>query len=223
VRILPADVLGFANDPVSGGTLPVDLSRVDLEAAQKFTWSEGGPTPPDPDAMTLDVGVLADNLGISAGTAVVASGSFAAVDDADQDFVADAVVNFSLAPVTILVRDRTGGMTLTPAIAPDEITLAIVGPPATGEVARIDKGFVGSSNLPANPPLTLSAADAVTLFSIRDRDEGSSLVLAKFADFEKALLVDLAHGAVIFDLEAVGAYEASGNHMTATLIGVVLD
>jgi hypothetical protein len=223
VRILPAHVLGFANDPVDAGTLPMDLSRVDLEAAQEFTWSEGGPTPPDPEALTIDVGTLADNLGIAAGTAVDAGGAFAAIDDAEEDFVADSVVNHSLAPVTIIIRDRAEGMTLTPTISATELSLEISGHPAANEVARIDKGFVGSVNLPLHPPLTIGPADGTTIFTIRDRDDGSSLVFKKFADFADALADALGNSALIFDLVAVGVYESGGNTLTAKSIGVVLD
>ncbi len=223
VRLQPARVLGFATGQPDAGTLTVDLSHVDLWTADRFTWSEGGPTPPDPEALRVAVGSLADGLGIDAGIAVEARGFFPAVDDAAEDFLAASLANHDLGPSLITVLDRTGGMTLTPEVDETGITLAITGSPGPGEVARLDKGFVGSTDLPTHPSPTVVPAEGAALYCIRDRDDGSTQVHSQYEAFASALLLELGGGAVIADLHARGQYAAGANQMTASLLSVVID
>ncbi|MFO0985152.1 MAG: DUF4382 domain-containing protein [Planctomycetota bacterium] len=93
VREQPTRVLGYAAGAIGGGTLTIDLNRVDLRLAGAFTWSDGGPTPPDPDAFAIKVGSLGQGQQIDAGSAIEARGFFPAIDDAGDDFVATSLTN----------------------------------------------------------------------------------------------------------------------------------
>jgi hypothetical protein len=204
--------------------LELDLVRVDLRTVDQFTWIEGGTTPTDPDAVTIEVGNLADGLSIQTGTAVEARGLFAAIDADQEDFEAGAVTNRDLAPSLLVLRDRIGGFTLSPTVSPNRITLALSGSVGPGEAAHVDRGFVGSVDLPQSPsPTVVPPSSGLSLYSIRDRDLGGTEVFLQFEDFAQALAFDLGSGGVIFNLNAIGQYDAGDNQMTARLIGVVID
>jgi hypothetical protein len=124
----------------------------------------------------------------------------------------------------LVLRDREGGLTLAPTVSINQITLAISGSPGVGETARLDRGFVGSVDLPQSPSPTLIPPDTgFTLYSIRDRDQGQTEIFLHFENFAKALSFDLGSGGVIFDCNAIGQHDAGANRMTAALIGVVID
>jgi hypothetical protein len=95
------------------------------------------------------------------GTPVEARGFFPAIDDAAEDFVASSLTNRALAPSLLFVRNLPGGMTVSLVPSPDEIEIGIAGAPGAGEFAVIDAGFVGTQNLPAAPPPTITAAHGV--------------------------------------------------------------
>ena len=48
IRMQPTRVFGFAAGGPSGGTLTLDLDRVELRDESTFTWSSSGTTSPDP-------------------------------------------------------------------------------------------------------------------------------------------------------------------------------
>src|SRR6185369_2096987 len=56
VRELPTVLFGHVKGGITDSKLTVDLARVGGEDPGAFTWSDGGPTPPDPSDFTLDVG-----------------------------------------------------------------------------------------------------------------------------------------------------------------------
>jgi len=223
IRVQPTRVLGYAAGPVSGGEVTIDVSRIDLRTQDQFTWGEGGTTPVDPDALVAEVGNLGNGLGIEAGSAVVVHGFFTAIDDDGADFTATSVINRDLSPTLLAVHDRLGGMTLSPTITPTELTLAISGTPGIGELAVIDRGFVGSILLPTDPVPTIVPATGFVLYSIRDRDTGAISVHTTFAAYADALDTAFQSSAVIFNLGALGTYEESTNTLSASLISTIVD
>jgi len=271
VRILPAHVFGIASGAPSSGILTVELRQVGQEPVERFAWSEGGTTPPDPGAFTLNVEGLTSGLSIGAGTAVEARGIFPGVDDDGADLAAQALFDRS-ASARVVVRDRAGGITVVPEIDPvvdsagttGGILLEISGfpglgrkgmarlpggdagegdgeredvipgqPAAPGEVLRIDRGFLGSESLPILPAPVFSPPQRVadpltgllpfTLFSLRDRDQETSRVYTDWEEFAEDLIVELGRGGSIYDLVASGAYDASLNRTTTSVLGVIVD
>ena len=224
VRLQPTHVLGYATGPPDAGTVTIDLERVGLRTQDQFMWNEGGTTPTDPNAFTIDVGSLADGLGIDSGVAIEARGLFSAYDDDDQDFSATSLTNRDLAPSLMIVRDRLGGMTLTPSIDSERIELTLEGSLSLGEVARLDRGFIGSSMLPFDPPPSIEPPDTGAYFwSIRNRLTGEIQMHLNYADYADALLIELGRGAVIFDVNAIGTYNPTTNRITAGLMGIVVN
>ena len=212
VRLLPTRVSGFATESVVGDTLTVDLARVDRRDEGLFLWSEGGTTPPDPDAFTIDVGSSTGGFGIGIGTAIEAVGNLAAIDDGDQDFVASRVSNLDTADSLIVIRDRPGGMEVTlevelssasnpcaTLVHASRIRFLIDGVPGVGEAARLDRGFAGTSDLPNSIPLTILAicvddAEGEYLYSLRNRGTGVTRIFGDVALFGNALEIELGRG-----------------------------
>jgi hypothetical protein len=220
VRLQPTRVLGFANGSPSAGVLTMSLVRVDLRNADVFNWDESGPTPPDPKSFTVNVGSLGDGLGIGTETAVEARGFFPTVQDANQDFVANALTNRDLAPSLVIVFDEDGGFTTTTTTSDTEIDMSISGDPAPGEVAVVDKGFVGT--LPLPPTSKVVPADGFVLYSICDHATGSIGIYLKFSDFSAALGNLLNSGRQLVLFAAIGDYEDTTSTTTAALAKVVV-
>jgi len=223
IRMEPTRVLGYAVGPVADEALAIDITRVGLRYHDEFTWTDGGSTPADPNALDVAVGALGNGLGIEAGSAVVAQGFFTAVDDDGADFVASSLVNRDQGPSLMHIRDRWGGLTLSPTVMSDRIELAWSGVPGLFETAVIDKGFVGATLLPQDPVPTVVDAPGFSIFSIHDRDTHQTEVHLDFADFTGALGAKLAGGGVIFNFGALGVYTEETNTVSAGVVLVVID
>lgn len=223
VRLQKTRVLGFASGVPAGGELGIDLERVELRAASAFDWSDGGATPADPDDLRATAQGLIGGLGITTGTAVVVEGFFSPVDDDGSDFVATAVVNRDTAPSLLVVHDRSDGLVVTPTVSDTAITLAIAGTSDAGELALIDRGFVGAQSLPDDPAPSVVPAGAAGLYFLRDRTTGAVSLQLDFAAFAQSLDALLAQGAVLYNLGAVGAYDAGTNTMTTGFVVVTVD
>ncbi len=214
-------VLGFAAGPDSGGQLTIDLVRVDLRGQDEFTWTDGGTTPPDPDALQLAVGSLGTGLGIEAGSAIEAIGFFSAVDDDAEDFVASSLVNRDHAPSLYLLFDRQGGIDVQVVTDEDSIDFTVTGTLVFGEVAIIDKGFVGALPLPETSSIV--QGDGFTAYALRDLDTGQIQLHLEFTEFVQALQAALGSGAVVFNFGAFGIYDEDLATMAANLACVVID
>src|SRR5258706_6727247 len=59
---------------VCSSDLTMNLNRVDARPEGLFVWADGGTTPPDPNAFTVDAGTLGNGLGVVAGTPVMEIG-----------------------------------------------------------------------------------------------------------------------------------------------------
>jgi len=223
IRQEPTRILGYANGPVAGGTLAIDLARIEFRDAAAFTWADGGTSPPDPDDLRAAVGGLATGLNIVQGTALEVHGYFTAVDDAGDDFEALSLVNRDLAPSLIALQDRANGLVVEPTVTSTELTLAISGSAVIGEFALLDRGFVSVTELPASPAPTIAPAGAHGLYFLRDRSTGAVSLQLDFAAFAQALDALLAQGAGLYNLGAVGAYDAPTNAMLSGLIVVTVD
>jgi hypothetical protein len=225
IRLQPTRVKGFAADAPQAGTLVIDLTRVDLRLDTAFTWSEGGSTPPDPDALELDVGNLGNGLGIVAGTPVEALGFFTPVDDAGEDLEAATLVNRERETSLLAIHDRTDGFTVATTVLPTELEFVITGAAGAGEFALVDQGFLGAMPLPASPAPTVVPANPLRLgyYALRDRVTGTATVYLDFSEFAQALDQALGQGAVLFNFGATGTYDATANALAANVIGCVLD
>jgi len=221
-RAQPTRVLGFSIGAPGGGVLTMDLERVDLRLEGEFDWSQGGATPPDPLRFIVDVGSLADELGIVDGTPVVARGFFAAVDDADEDFVAAALVNRDRSPSLLAIRDRLLGFDVATSALPARIQFTITGAPGPGERAVIDHGFVGVEDLPANPLPTVVPAEQTVFFCVRDALTGAVRVERDFAGFSDAIDDAIAAGRRLFTFHAVGSWSAASSTLEATIATAVI-
>jgi hypothetical protein len=222
VRLQPTRVLGFANGDISNGTLTMSVARVDLRNADDFTWSEGGTTPPDPKNFTVAVGTLGNDLGITTATAVEARGFFPTVQDGNDDFVASALTNRDLAPSLVLVFNEDGGFTTTATTSSTEIDVQITGSPTPGEVAVVDRGFVGTVPLPDPGTSKIVPANGFVLYSICDHATGSIGIYLNFSDFSAALGDLLAQGRQLVLIAAIGDYTDGTSTTSAALAKIVV-
>ena len=224
VKMLPTRVLGFATSAPGSGVLTIDLERVDQRLESAFNWPAGGPTPPDPNAFDVQVGGLDAGLGIVNGTPVEARGFFPAIDDAAEDFVASSLTNRALAPSLLFVRNLPGGMTVSLVPSPAAIEIDIAGAPGAGEFAVIDAGFVGTQNLPAAPPPTItSPPTGFHLYVLRDKGTDSTTLYVDFAAFSDAVADVLGHGANIDQVGAIGIYTTLTNQISAPIASIIVD
>ncbi len=223
VRVRQTDVYGFANGAPAAGVLDLDLVRVELRDEAAFTWTEGGTSPADPDALLAAVGGLTTGLDIDTGVAVRMRGFFSAVDDDDEDFVASSVTNLDDGASLLLVRDRAAGFTVTPTFASTGIELAITGVEGANETAILDRGFVGSTPLPTTPNPLITPAGPFGLYSLRDRVTGTVQLFLVFEQFTAALDTAVGGGAVLFQIAAVGEYDGPNNELFAGIVTALLD
>ncbi len=222
VREQPTRLLGYSIGVPAGSLLDLDLDRVDLRPESDFSWAQGGTTPTDPNDVKVDVGGLANGLGIVNGTPVVARGYFTAVDDNGNDFVASSLVNRANAPSVLAIRDRLLGFTVVTTTSSSQIQFAITGSPGLFEYAVIDQGFVGVQNLPTSPTPTVVPAASTVVFIIRDAISGSIRVDLDFAAFSSALGGALGSGRRLADFHSIGKYDAATNTLEAAIATAVL-
>lgn len=222
-RVQPTRVLGHATSAPSGGVLELDLVRVELRPESAFQWSSGGATPPDPNAFAVLATGLATGLGIGANTAVEARGYFAPIDDASQDFLALTVTNRDDAPSAVLIADRDAGYTVTPSASSGTFTIGVSGTAGPGEIAVVDKGFVGATPLPTSPPLSVLAHPTLGFYGVRHRGTGAVTWFTDFEDYVTSLETEFGLGASLFNCAAIGAYDEASNEVTAGICYVVLE
>ena len=225
IRLQPTHVFGLANGAIASGTLDLDVTRIGLRDVGLFAWGQGGPTPPDPDALQVATGSLGSGLGIAAGTAVDARGFFSPIDDAAEDATAASLVNLDTAPRLVLVIDRAGGIGVAATAQASGVSVAISGAPVQGEAAHVSRPLQPAQALPASPDLSVVRANGIGLgiYVIRDRLSNASMATISFDVFASTLDDLLAQGAQIYNLGALGAYDAGTNTVAAGLVTVAVD
>jgi hypothetical protein len=232
IRMQPTAVLGFSNAQPANQELEIELLRVDLRTEDQFTWADSGANPPDPLHFVVNIGTLdtlPEGSAIHAGNAVTpveAVGFFSPVDEDGPDFVATRLINRKLANSLLVIHDRSGGLTLTPTIHANGISLAISGTPGATELAVIDQGFAGSPALPASPTPSIAqfSLQGLGYYTIRDRTLNNAVTTYfTFDDFTAGLDEKLMAGAVIYNFSAVGPYSAAFNQVSTAIVGVVIE
>jgi hypothetical protein len=223
VRELPTVLFGHVKGGITDSKLTVDLARVGGEDPGAFTWSDGGPTPPDPSDFTLDVSSFDVTLSIEDGAPVVARAFFADVDDDQADASPLTISDLTVAPALLLLRNRAGGFDVTPDAAPDQLRLAFSGVPGADEEAALDFGVLGRQPLPALPEPSVKAAKTGTLFELRRAGSDAVACYVLFPEFEAALAAALAGGATLRDGAVAGTYDATTNAFLATTAVVVVE
>jgi hypothetical protein len=223
VRLKSTDVFGRALGPASGVTLRMELLNVGLRRAIAFNWADGGGTPPDPLEFELDVGPLANGLGIVTDTPTAARGFFTAVNDPNADFFAETLENAATSDVVVLVRDVPAvGIDVDVTGTAGLIELSISGTPSNREVAVVQQGFVMTVPLPRDPAPTFFHVGPGS-YSLRDRDDDSVRLFTSFTQFAAALEHDTALGATLVQFGAAGVYDAVANSLDASTASAVID
>jgi hypothetical protein len=223
IREQQTRVFGDANGAIAAGTLTMNLNRVDARPEGQFTWADGGTTPPDPSAFTVDAGTLGNGLDVVAGTPVMARGFFSAVNDNNQDLGATSLSNLALAPSHLFVKNLPGGFTVAALTSPTSIEIDITGTATTGERAIINFGFAGPENLPSSPAPTIVPATSTGLYGIHDKATGSYTLYLHFDDFSAALGTALGGGATLRQIGALGIYDPATNAIRAGISNVVIE
>jgi uncharacterized protein DUF4382 len=223
-RIERTRVFGVATTAPVASTLTMMLSVVGRQPQNVFTWTEGGASPPDPNAFTIDIGTLGNGLGIVTGSNATARGFFPPVDDVGPDFKADALNNADTDAVLILVRnDPNTGFTVGVTTSTTQIQLNIAGTATAGEVAVVDNGLVGTSPLATSPAPTLTRPSMTGTYSLRDRGTGAIQVFTHFSDYASALGSLIAQGATLIQIGATGTYNVGTNTMDASVSAAVIE
>jgi hypothetical protein len=223
VRELPTTLFGHAVGAPSGTTLTLALGRVGPLDPSSITWSDGGPTPPDPTQFTLDFSSFGSGLSIVDGSPLIAQVFLAKVADADADATAVAIVDLTVAPALLLLRDRAGGFDVSVDPSPDQLQFTVTGAPGPDEEAALDFGYLGRQALPDTPDPLLVAAKPADVFELRHAASDTVACYVLFDEFEAALAAALAGGAAVRDCTAVGTYDAPTNTLRATSAIVVVE
>ena len=137
---------------------------------------------------------------------------------------ATALVNQSTAAALLFVRNRPniGQNALVTANA-QQIQLNLVGPPVFGEFAFVDRGFIGTIPLPNAPTPTINHPAGTGNYSLRDRTNHTVRVFTRFSDFASALQSDIAMGATLVQLAAIGEYTQLQNSIDTPVATAVVD
>ena len=205
---------GGAVTAAASGSLTLDLARIGARRTTAFDFSVDGVAQADPDALVVDTGALSLS-GITTGSAVRVLG-FVAPVTTDATATPDVVAN--------TVIDRTGAASLlhvgyfpasTSAVA-TTTTASLQLDVSTASVAVVDQGLVS--------PMTLSADPTVTggqgAFAVR---RGFQITLyGNFSSFDQRLRAELAGGARLRRLTAIGGYTAGTTTLDARRVVAVL-
>lgn len=224
IRQQPTRIFGQAAGAPAGTILTLDLARVGLLPETAFDWADGGFTPVDPNAFEANVGALAVGQGINSTSTISAVGYFSGIADAGPDFTAVSLSNHSNSAALLFVRNRlsAGFNVLTTANAV-QIQLNVVGVAAPGEVAIVDRGFAGSIPLPTAPTPTINHPTVNGFYSLRDRTAQTVRIFTRFSDFASALSSDIAQGATLVQIGAIGTYTQVINTIDAPIASAVVD
>jgi hypothetical protein len=226
----PTSVYGSASGAPAASRLTLNVSNVGLLGQASYTWASSGTTPPTITALVADVGTLADNQAIDTGVHVSLRGYFPSVSDTGADFVADSALNADTAPALLLVRNRLGSgfdVALTTVVSQLDgslsVEIAITGSAGTGEVALVDQGLVGSSNLASSPTPSLVAGAATGVYTIHEQSTGWTSTYTTLGAFGGALTEILSFGEAIRHVGAVGVFDSIANTIAATSASVVIE
>jgi hypothetical protein len=224
IRMHPTRVFGTAGGAPSGAMLTVDLTNVGLLDDAAFNWPDGGFTPVDPNAFKAQIGALGVGQDISVVSTVNVLGYFSGIEDSGPDFTASALVNQSTSDALFFIRNRPGiGSNALVTANAIQIQVNIAGPPVAGETAFVDRGFAGSIPMPFAPTPTVNRASGTGNYSLRDRTSGTVRVFSRFSDFASALQSDIAMGATLVQLGAIGTYTQLQNSIDAAVATAVVD
>jgi hypothetical protein len=225
IRLEQTRVYGYAVKAPSNGELTIGLERVGPLPVADFTWSDSGTTPPDPVAFQMNVKGIGAGLGITACTAVSASGHFTAVDVGSLDFKAATLGNVDTGPALMFVRDHPEeGLELTVTASATSLQLVTSGTPVSGEEAKVDKGFVGAIALPASPTATIVPPDSgPKAYFLCDKVLGETTLYTSFAEFSDALAKAIAGGAQVTQIAAVGPYDWPTNTIVSALASACVE
>lgn len=224
IRMQPTRVFGAAAGAPIGTTLTLAITRVGGLADTAFNWSNGGFTPVDPNAFRANIGALGVGQAINSTSSVTVLGYFSEIADAGPDFTANALVNQSTAPALLFVRnDPNVGFTVLTTANASQIQLGVVGPPAVGEFALVDRGLLGSIPLPTGPTPTVNHPSVTGFYSLRDRTSNTVRIFARFSDFASALQSDIVQGATLIQLGALGTYTQAINSIDAGIATAVVE
>jgi hypothetical protein len=216
VREQPTWIFGSATGAPAGGQLTLSLLSVGLRDVSLFNF-------PGPTAFVTDVGTLADALALDTGSHVVERGFVTPVGSVGADFTADLVIDADTAPALLVVHNRlsTGfQVTLTPTTG--QIDINVSGPPALGEYAILDQGFVGITNLPTSPTPDIAPAGALGLYTLWDLGAGTFTLYLHFPTFSSAVNAAVGSGAQVRHVAAVGSWEPVTSTIHAGLVFVVV-
>ena len=224
IRVEPTRVFGFVADTTIPGELTIQLTRVDLLLESAFTWSEGGATPANPNAFVLDVGNLGAGQGIVNGTPIEATGFFTDVGNSTLDFEALTLINRSLLPSLLLLRDRVNGFGLSSTFGAAQIDFTFTGAPAGFELAVVDQGFVGQVDIVTDGLAIMPTnLGGFGLFTLHDRTLGTVALYVTFQSFSQALGDAVGGGATLLNVGALGTYDEGLDTLESALIGVVVE
>jgi hypothetical protein len=218
LRLESTRVFGLALAPPSGGTLTLDLERVDSLFETSFQWHEGGSTPLSPLAMIASTGSLADGLGIDAGTPVELRGRFSPLAEGLFDYSATAAANLEAEPALFLLQNRPpagapGGVTVVVTPVAGGIELAFLGAFAANEFALIDRGYLGSTPFAA---AAFQALGGTGSFLLHDRLTNQHAAFADFAGFAALLGFAAQGGAEVVFFGARGVFDEATSSMQVT-------
>ncbi|MBK7643096.1 MAG: DUF4382 domain-containing protein [Planctomycetes bacterium] len=216
LREQPTWIYGTAAAAPAGGQMTLSLDKVGLRDQTLFNWSA------DPANFVTDVGTLADALSITTGTHTLERGYFAGVGGGATDFSASNVVNADTAPALVLVRNVLAtGLDVTLTCGSTQIDISVSGTAGTGELAVLDQGFVGVTDLPTSPTPNIVPAASVGLYTIRVAGSGLT-VYTNFSSFSTALNTLVGGGAAVRHLAAVGTWDSGTSTLSATLTSVLV-
>jgi len=218
VRTLYTDVFGYANGPVSGDTLEVDLVRIGHRRIEIFDFSVDGAPVADPLMFLVDANGM-DPTGLDTGYAVRVRGFVAPLTagSEDPDFSAQTIVN----------RKELGSL-LTAIYLPAEPDVlvqvsetGIVMDVASALIAGVDNGFEGFSPLSVDPQPSIVPHGPLGIYHIIEN--GTVAGFITFDKFTDEIAKRLSKGSLVRRVSAIGIYDDSQQKIEAAIVTVILE
>ena len=214
-RLMPTRVSGFANGSISGGLLPVTVTRIGLRPVSNYNFTVNGNSQASMGNFSVSVGSAATS-GITTNTPIQVDGFMTTVDSTGADFAATAITNFTNAPSAILLYYLPASTSAVTSATSSSISFGT----DSAFIAKVNQGFVGAQNLSATPDTTIVPNTTAWFKLFILNNDGQVSLFSDFGEYVDELNAQLAAGKQLRRFSGVGSFDSTTNTLTTSFTSI---